>query len=42
MAFKRSGVRLPYAPPFASKSEPAYVFVSGVFGCIFPITEDQW
>lgn len=30
------------APPFASKSEPAYVFVSGVFGCIFPITEDQW
>ena len=31
-----------YAPPNASKSEPQYVFVNGVFGCIFPIMEDQW
>lgn len=23
------------APPFALKSEPAYVFINGVFGCIF-------
>lgn len=27
-----------YAPPNASKSEPRYVFVNGVFGCIFQIT----
>ena len=24
------------APPFNIKSEPAYIFVNGVFGCIFP------
>lgn len=24
------------APPFDIKSEPAYIFVNGVFGCIFP------
>lgn len=29
------------APPSHYKSEPAYVFVNGVFGCIFWLTEDQ-
>ena len=31
-----SAVRIRYAPPFNIKSEPAYIFVNGVFGCIFP------
>ena len=32
----RSGVRIPYAPPNQLKSEPMYIFVNGMFGCIFP------
>ena len=31
----------PYAPPKDSKSEPRYVFVSGVFGCIFQREKDK-
>lgn len=30
-----------YAPPNASKSEPRYVFVNGIFGCIFARGEDK-
>ncbi|MBR6220402.1 MAG: recombinase family protein [Clostridia bacterium] len=30
-----------YAPPNASKSEPQYVFVNGVFGCIFRREMDE-
>lgn len=30
-----------YAPPNASKSEPKYVFVNGVFGCIFHRKKDE-
>lgn len=30
-----------YAPPNASESEPRYVFVNGVFGCIFQRLQDE-
>lgn len=30
-----------YAPPQSSKSEPYYVFINGVFGCIFRKMQDE-
>ena len=34
-------VRILHPPPNTSKSEPTYVFVNGVFGCIFYRCKDD-
>lgn len=30
-----------FAPPIPSKSEPTYIFINGVFGCVFPRRESD-